>query len=102
MNRPFRHAAITACFAAVLSLACAAPAAAKDPSPGASTTKKAESSKRHKRHSSNATAVTPVRPGWNGPDPTRGGASEYMRQMQREGRCFVDEGYGRYSACSNE
>ena len=78
------------------------PAIAKDPSPGASTTKKAEHAKHHKRHSANAAAAAPARPSWGGPDPTKGGASEYMRQMQREGRGFVDEGYGRYSACSNE
>ena len=102
MTRPLRYVASAVCFAAALSLACAAPAIAKDPSPGASTAKKAEGSKRYKRHSANAAAATPSRSGWTGPDPTRGGAAEYMRQMQREGRCFVDEGYGRYSACSNE
>ena len=102
MTRSLRHVARAVCFAGALSLACAAHAIAKDPSPGASAANKTENSKRHKRHSANTAAATPTRPGWTGPDPTKGGASEYMRQMQREGRCFVDEGYGRYSACSNE
>ena len=81
MTRPLRYVASAVCFAAALSLACVAPGEGSFAIAG---------------------AATPSRSGWTGPDPTRGGAAEYMRQMQREGRCFVDEGYGRYSACSNE
>ena len=55
---------------------------------------------RHKHRTARA-APAPARPAWTGPDPTRGGQSDYIRQMQREGRCIIDEGYGRYTACSN-
>jgi len=101
MTHSPRYFAGAACIAAVLAIAVATPVAAKDPAPGASTAKKTEVSKRHKRHSAKS-PMPASRAGWSGSDPTRGGASEYMRQMQRDGRCFVDEGYGRYSACSNE
>ena len=33
---------------------------------------------------------------------SKGPGVEYVRQMQREGRCILDEGYGRYSGCSND
>ena len=101
MNRTLKYLAGSACVAAALTLAQGQFAMAKDAQPGAYT-KKAEVAKRHKHRTARAAIAAPSRPVWTGPDPTRGGASDYIRQMQREGRCFIDEGYGRYSACSNE
>jgi hypothetical protein len=49
-----------------------------------------------------APAQTAAPSHWSGADPTRGPNVDYIRQMQREGRCIIDEGYGRYSSCSNE
>jgi len=48
-----------------------------------------------------ATATTPPRAVWTGPDPTKGPGIERLRQLQREGQCVIDEGYGRYTYCSN-
>jgi hypothetical protein len=41
-----------------------------------------------------------VRP-WTGPDPSRGPGEQQLRTFQREGRCVIDEGYGRYTFCDN-
>lgn len=38
---------------------------------------------------------------WNGADPSRGPGTSELREMQRQGRCVIDEGYGRWTACSN-
>jgi hypothetical protein len=38
---------------------------------------------------------------WRGADPSYGPGTAQLRQYQREGRCVIDEGYGRYSFCSN-
>ena len=38
---------------------------------------------------------------WTGSDPTKGPGIEQLREYQREGRCVMDEGYGRYTFCSN-
>ena len=59
-----------------------------------------------KRRKAAATAVTPVQvapatSAWTGPDPSKGPGIAILRQMQREGRCVLDEGYGRYTSCSN-
>ncbi len=52
-------------------------------------------------------AVTPApaasaHPAWTGADPTRGPGMAQLRQLQAEGRCVIDEGYGRYTSCSNQ
>ena len=66
------------------------------------------SAKRHKHRIARAPvhvapfAAAPVTSGWTGPDPSKGPGEAILRQMQREGRCVIDEGYGRYSSCSNE
>jgi hypothetical protein len=46
-------------------------------------------------------AATPPRSMWTGPDPTKGPGIDQLRQLQREGRCVIDEGYGRYTHCNN-
>jgi hypothetical protein len=46
--------------------------------------------------------AAPQLPTWTGADPARGGGISQLRQMQQDGRCVMDEGYGRYTACSNE
>ena len=38
---------------------------------------------------------------WRGADPSYGPGTAQFRQYQREGRCVIDEGYGRYTFCSN-
>lgn len=53
--------------------------------------------------------VTPAAPvvtapgyrAWTGADPTKGPGIEQLREYQREYRCVIDEGYGRYTFCSN-
>jgi hypothetical protein len=45
--------------------------------------------------------VVPSSPMWVGADPTKGPGIERLHQLQREGRCVIDEGYGRYTYCSN-
>ena len=55
-----------------------------------------------KRGKKAATAqAAPPQPVWTGPDPTKGPGIERLRQLQREGRCVIDEGYGRFSYCSD-
>ena len=39
------------------------------------------------------------RPGWYGADPSYGPGTPLFRQLQREGRCVMDEGYGRFTYC---
>jgi hypothetical protein len=46
--------------------------------------------------------AAPQYPTWTGADPARGAGISQLRQMQHDGRCVMDEGYGRYTACSNE
>lgn len=52
-----------------------------------------------KPHRARRPAAPP--PTWNGPDPTKGPGIERLHELQREGRCVVDEGYGRYTFCSD-
>jgi hypothetical protein len=99
MTHSFTYAAAIASVAAALALAQAKPVLAKDASPGATTIKKSEASKRHKRRAAQTGA--PARPAWTGADPTKGPGVDMIRKMQAEGRCIMDEGYGRWSACSD-
>jgi hypothetical protein len=39
------------------------------------------------------------RPAWYGADPSFGPGTPLFRQLQREGRCVMDEGYGRFTYC---
>jgi hypothetical protein len=55
-----------------------------------------------KRTARTATVQTvPTSRAWTGADPTKGPGIDQLRQLQREGRCVIDEGYGRYTYCSN-
>jgi len=47
------------------------------------------------------TGTAPPHTVWTGPDPTKGPGIERLRQLQREGRCVIDEGYGRFTYCSD-
>jgi hypothetical protein len=38
-------------------------------------------------------------PGRYGADPSYGPGTPLFRQLQREGRCVMDEGYGRFTYC---
>lgn len=48
-----------------------------------------------------AIGATPPPAKWNGPDPTKGPGIARLRELQRQGFCVIDEGYGRYTFCSN-
>ena len=43
----------------------------------------------------------PVYSQWRSGDPTYGPGTRQMRSYQRRGGCVIDEGYGRFTACSN-
>ncbi len=101
MTHALKYTVGIACVAAALALVQAKPVLAKDVSPGASAIKKSEVSKRHKRRTAKTAAPAPARSGWTGPDPTKGPGVEMIRKMQAEGRCIMDEGYGRWTACSD-
>lgn len=45
--------------------------------------------------------VAPPKTVWTGADPSVGPGSAQFRQLQKEGRCVIDEGYGRYTGCNN-
>ena len=45
--------------------------------------------------------VVPPRTMWTGADPTIGPGTARLRQLQSEGRCVIDEGYGRFTSCNN-
>lgn len=57
---------------------------------------------RRKHHRTVTEHAPPPRPIWNGADPSRGPGTAELREMQREGRCVMDEGYGRWTSCSNQ
>ncbi len=90
-TRTFKCTVIAACAALGLSAVGITMAAAKDPQPP-----------RHKHRVHRAEAVTPAHQPWSGPDPTRGPGMEQLRSLQRDGRCVIDEGYGRWMPCSNQ
>lgn len=58
-------------------------------------------SRKAKRTKAAAVQTAPPHTVWTGPDPTKGPGIERLRQLQREGRCVIDEGYGRFSYCSD-
>jgi hypothetical protein len=103
----FKFAGIAA---ALFATAITAPAGAQSPASPAAPAARAQielvaaTSTTHK--SKRATKPGPVqvaspRPVWNGPDPTKGPGIERLRAEQRAGRCVIDEGYGRFSYCSD-
>ena len=71
---------------------------------GAATSTSTHLSSKHRKH--HAAVAAPVAaspyPVWNGPDPTKGPGIAQLRELQREGACVIDEGYGRYTYCGNQ
>ena len=101
----------TAGFAALFAIAIAAPAGAQLAAPPAASGVRVQTellattptSTRKTKRTTKAVAVqvAPPRPVWTGPDPTKGPGIERLHQLQREGRCVIDEGYGRFTYCSD-
>jgi hypothetical protein len=105
MTHTMKYAMAIACVTFAVSLTAAGPSAALERSgtTSASASRITDISARKKQRAPRAAAVTPPQhQEWTGADPTKGKAAENIRQMQREGRCIIDEGYGRYSGCSND
>jgi hypothetical protein len=46
--------------------------------------------------------AAPARSGWMGADPTQGPGIARLRELQRQGVCVIDEGYGRWTTCNND
>lgn len=46
-------------------------------------------------------AAATARSAWTGSDPTKGPGIERLRELQRQGVCVIDEGYGRYTFCDS-
>jgi hypothetical protein len=98
---------------ALLGLLIVSPAAGEETAPPAgraakatilvvATTSHTSSAGKTRRAGKAAIArTTPPRPVWTGPDPTKGPGIERLHQLQREGRCVLDEGYGRFTYCSD-
>ena len=57
--------------------------------------------RKHKTSYAAPAASTPPKSTWTGPDPTKGPGIERLHELQRQGACVIDEGYGRYTFCSN-
>jgi hypothetical protein len=101
-------------FCVILGLLAATPVSASDIKPfdaakisaaQMSSANITEFSAVRRKHRVVATApalIAPAHPVWTGPDPTKGPGIEQLREMQREGRCVIDEGYGRYTSCTNQ
>ena len=49
-----------------------------------------------------APAPAPAPPAWRPADPSFGPGTAEFRRLQREGRCVIDLGYGRFRSCNNE
>jgi len=85
----------------------AAPAQAQTPARDGATNFKQptdmSSARKKKRHAVAPAPMYGPPPGtaWRGPDPSYGPGTAQLRQYQREGRCVIDEGYGRYTFCDN-
>jgi hypothetical protein len=98
-------------FVAVLAVAvsalflpglASAPAQAQGATAARPATPSDVSAARRKHHRTATEHATPPRAMWNGANPNNGPGSAELRQLQREGRCVIDEGYGRWTSCSNE
>ena len=98
-----------ACAVATLSLAQTGPVLAREAQTREVTIRNVAtqppltdiSARRKHRAPRAAIAVPAPRPVWTGADPTKGPGIETVREMQRSGRCIFDEGYGRWTSCSN-
>jgi hypothetical protein len=98
--------------AVVLGMLAAVPAVAQTSAPPRATSAHAQTelvatshttARKTKRTAKAATAqATSSPPMWTGADPTKGPGIERLHQLQREGRCVMDEGYGRFTYCSNQ
>lgn len=113
-----RPRAVAFAWLAVASLAVAAPhAEARDvsgvsvPRAGGMQTAEAlptdvSASRKQKRRAAATPAAAAIAPAAvlrsNNADPSTGPGIDQLRQLQHDGRCVIDEGYGRYSPCSNE
>lgn len=102
--------AITTCLFAISLLAgtasLAVPASAQPatPAPGvkADTMPTDVSTAKRKRHAHHRAYYGPPAYGqWHAGNPNYGPGTPQLRAYQRRGACVIDEGYGRYSACSN-
>ncbi len=91
-----------ACAAVLLSLA-ATPASAREVHAAAIKTQPplTDISARRKHRTLRVAATPQPHPMWSGADPTKGPGAAWVREQQRSGRCIMDEGYGRWTACSN-
>jgi hypothetical protein len=99
---------------AIAAAACIltiSPAAAKDATPASearnaqvhliATSHTASRNKKKKKTAAPAVVQTAPRAVWTGPDPSKGPGIERMRAEQRAGRCVIDEGYGRFTYCTD-
>ena len=93
---------VSACALVALALVQVMPASAQSAQPGVSVKKSVKTSGRRTHHARHVAAAPPAHPAWTGADPTKGPGVEMIRKMQAEGRCIIDEGYGRWTACSNQ
>jgi len=59
----------------------------------------AKSHHRRVQHHYRAMNYEPGYRPWHGPDPTRGAGYAEFNRLRAQGRCVIDEGYGRYSFC---
>ncbi len=59
----------------------------------------AERSRTKRHHRATVPPANVARPVWRGADPTWGPGTAQMREYQRQGRCVIDEGYGRFTFC---
>ena len=106
MGNTFRLAIGIFVIALGLSFLHARPASAKDAQQGTASAAGAvngtdTSAHRKRRGAPRTAAPAPVHPVWTGSDPTKGPGIAQVRELQRQGRCIIDEGYGRWTACSN-
>jgi hypothetical protein len=108
--RPLKFAAgfsaAIACAVVALSLADATPVSSREiraaTSAALARPPLTDVSGRRKRPLPRAAVAAPQpHPTWTGADPTKGPGIAWVREQQRSGRCIIDEGYGRWTACSN-
>jgi hypothetical protein len=100
MNRS--HAIAAALLIAASSLAIARPVTSgRAIGPRATVTDLSARKKRPAPLPANSAPDRLVARPWTGSDPSRGPGQQQLREFQREGRCVIDEGYGRYTFCDN-
>jgi len=87
-----------------VSLAAALPAPANAAGYSGKSVQATDFSARRHHHHYHHYSYAPWRLGWHRghvANPNYGPGTRQLRQAQREGRCVIDEGYGRSFACSN-